>query len=146
MSPYQQPKNADGSWNIALSTSVFNTPYLAEQNIQRNDGTRALSNSKLTYNITDNLKVSTRYAIDFTLGVSHEFRDPNHGDGRTRGGYAYQNTSRNFTWFSTQTLDYVKTIANDHNIAATLQMAYGRSKILTTLPVVTTYLLKVYTM
>ena len=47
MSPYQQPKNADGSWNIALSTSVFNTPYLAEKNIQRNNGTRALSNSKV---------------------------------------------------------------------------------------------------
>ena len=33
MSPYQQPKNADGTWNIGLSTSVFNTPYLAEKNI-----------------------------------------------------------------------------------------------------------------
>ena len=119
MSPFQQPKNADGSWNINLSTSVFNTLYLAEKNIQQNDGTRAISNTSVTYRITDDLKFRTRYAIDFLLGVSHEFRDPNHGDGRTRGGYAYQNTSRNFTWFSTQTLDYVKTIANDHNIAAT---------------------------
>ena len=128
MSPFQQPKNADGSWNIGLSTSVFNTLYLAEKNIQQNDGTRAISNTSVTYRITDDLKFRTRYAIDFLLGVSHEFRNPNHGDGRTRGGYAYQNTSRNFTWFSTQTLDYVKTIANDHNIAATVQMAFGRSK------------------
>ena len=98
MSPFQQPKNPDGSWNINLSTSVFNTPYLAEMNIQRNDGTRALSNTTVTYRITDDIKFSTRYAIDFTLGVSHEFRNPHHGDGKGNNGYSYQNTNRSYTW------------------------------------------------
>ena len=128
MSPWQQPKNADGSYNINLSTSVFNTLYLAEKNVQQNDGTRAISNTSVTYRITDNLKFRTRYAIDFLLGVSHEFRNPDHGDGASRGGYSYQNTSRNFTWFNTNSLDYVKTFGNDHNIAATLQTSFGRSK------------------
>ena len=128
MSPWQQPKNADGSYNINLSTSVFNTLYLAEKNIQQNDGTRAISNTSVTYRITDNLKFRTRYAIDFLLGVSHEFRNPDHGDGASRGGYSYQNTSRNFTWFNTNSLDYVKTFGNDHNVAATLQTSFGRSK------------------
>ena len=128
MSPYQQPKNPDGSYNIRLSTSVFNTLYLAEENIQQNDGTRAISNTSVTYRITDDLKFRTRYAIDFLLGVSHEFRNPDHGDGASRGGYSFQNTSRNFTWFNTNSLDYVKTFGNDHNIAATLQTSFGRSK------------------
>jgi TonB-linked SusC/RagA family outer membrane protein len=128
MSPFQQPKNADGSWNINLSTSVFNTLYLAEENVQQNDGTRAISNTSVTYRITDDLKFRTRYAIDFLLGVSHEFRNGNHGDGASRNGYSYQNTSRNFTWFNTNSLDYVKTFGSDHNIAATAQMAFGRSK------------------
>ena len=128
MSPWQQPKNADGSYNINLSTSVFNTLYLAEKNVQQNDGTRAISNTSVTYRITDNLKFRTRYAIDFLLGVSHEFRNPDHGDGASRGGYSYQNTSRNFTWFNTNSLDYVKTFGNDHNVAATLQTSFGRSK------------------
>ena len=128
MSPYQQPKNPDGSYNIRLSTSVFNTLYLAEENIQQNDGTRAISNTSVTYRITDDLKFRTRYAIDFLLGVSHEFRNPNHGDAASSGGYSYQNTSRNFTWFNTNSLDYVKTFGNDHNIAATLQTSFGRSK------------------
>ena len=91
MSPWQQPKNADGSYNINLSTSVFNTLYLAEKNVQQNDGTRAISNTSVTYRITDNLKFRTRYAIDFLLGVSHEFRNPDHGDGASRGGYSFQN-------------------------------------------------------
>ena len=128
MSPWQQPKNADGSYNINLSTSVFNTLYLAEKNVQQNDGTRAISNTSVTYRITDDLKFRTRYAIDFLLGVSHEFRNPDHGDGASRNGYSYQNTSRNFTWFNTNSLDYVKTFGNDHNIAATLQTSFGRSK------------------
>ena len=128
MSPWQQPKNADGSYNINLSTSVFNTLYLAEKNVQQNDGTRAISNTSVTYRITDNLKFRTRYAIDFLLGVSHEFRNPDHGDGASRNGYSYQNTSRNFTWFNTNSLDYVKTFGNDHNVAATLQTSFGRSK------------------
>jgi TonB-linked SusC/RagA family outer membrane protein len=128
MSPFQQPKNADGSWNINLSTSVFNTLYLAEENVQQNDGTRAIYNTSVTYRITDDLKFRTRYAIDFLLGVSHEFRNGNHGDGASRNGYSYQNTSRNFTWFNTNSLDYVKTFGSDHNIAATAQMAFGRSK------------------
>ena len=128
MSPWQQPKNPDGSYNINLSTSVFNTLYLAEKNVQQNDGTRAISNTSVTYRITDNLKFRTRYAIDFLLGVSHEFRNPDHGDGASRGGYSFQNTSRNFTWFNTNSLDYVKTFGNDHNIAATLQTSFGRSK------------------
>ena len=128
MSPWQQPKNADGSYNINLSTSVFNTLYLAEKNVQQNDGTRAISNTSVTYRITDDLKFRTRYAIDFLLGVSHEFRNPDHGDGASRNGYSYQNTSRNFTWFNTNSLDYVKTFGNDHNVAATLQTSFGRSK------------------
>ena len=128
MSPFQQPKNADGSWNINLSTSVFNTPYLAEKNIQQNDGTRALSNTTISYRITDDLKFSTRYAIDFTLGVSHEYRVPHHGDAKGTNGYAYQNTSRSFTWSSTNTLEYNKTIDDVHNISSLVQMEFQKNK------------------
>ena len=86
MSPWQQPKNPDGTWNLNLTTSIFNTPYLAEVNIQRNDGTKALSNSKFTYSINDNFKLSSRFAIDYTVGSSHEYRNPYHGDGASDNG------------------------------------------------------------
>ena len=129
MSPYQQPKNPDGTWNIALSTSVFNTPYLAEKNIQRNDGTRALSNSKVTYNISDNLKISSRYAIDFTLGVSHEFRDPNHGDGNSRNGTSYQAVDRAFLWQTVNEIEYNQVFGdNEHFISALLRQSFSKNK------------------
>ena len=57
MSPFQQIYNADGNLNTSLSTSVFNTVYLAENNISKVDGTRALSNTSMTYAVSDNLKV-----------------------------------------------------------------------------------------
>ncbi len=128
MSPFQQPKNPDGSWNINLSTSVFNTPYLAEKNIQQNDGTRALSNTTITYRFTDDIKFRTRYAVDFTLGVSHEFRDPHHGDANGDNGYAYQNTSRSFTWSSNNSLEFDKTIDDVHFISAVAQMEFQKNK------------------
>lgn len=128
MSPFQQPKNPDGSWNINLSTSVFNTPYLAENNIQQNDGTRALSNTAVTYRFTDDIKFRTRYAVDFTLGVSHEFRNPHHGDANGDNGYAYQNTSRSFTWSSNNSLEFDKTIDDVHFISAVAQMEFQKNK------------------
>jgi TonB-linked SusC/RagA family outer membrane protein len=129
MSPYQQPKNPDGSWNIALTTSVFNTPYLAEVNIQRNDGTRALSNNKVTYAINDKLKLSSRYAVDFTLGVSHEFRNPYHGDGRTRNGTSYQAVDRSFLWSTVNELEYNDVFGdNEHFVSALLRQSFAKNK------------------
>ncbi|MGY8946013.1 MAG: SusC/RagA family TonB-linked outer membrane protein [Flavobacteriales bacterium] len=128
MSPFQQPKNPDGTWNINLSTSVFNTLYLAEMNIQQNDGTRAISNTTVTYRINDDLKFRTRYALDFTLGVSHEYRNPHHGDAKGTNGYSYQNTSRSFTWSTNNSLEFDKTVDDVHFISAVAQMEFQKNK------------------
>ena len=129
MSPYQQPKNPDGSWNINLTTSVFNTPYLAEKNIQRNNGTRALSNSKFTYTINDKFKVSSRYTIDFNLGVSHEFRDPYHGDARSDNGYAYEAVSRTYLWSTINELEYNDVFGdNEHFVSALIRQSFSKNK------------------
>jgi len=129
MSPWQQPKNADGTWNINLSTSVFNTLYLAEVNIQRNDGTRAISNSSLTWNINENLKASTRFAIDYTLGVSHEYRNAQHGDGRGDNGNSYQAISRTFLWNTINQLEYNNVFGdNEHFVQALVRQSFLRNK------------------
>lgn len=128
MSPFQQPKNPDGSWNINLSTSVFNTPYLAEKNIQQNDGTRMISNTTLTYRFTDDLKFRTRYAIDYTLGFSHEFRDPHHGDGNSRDGLSQQLSNRSLTFSTNNSLEYDTTIDEVHFISAVAQMEFQKNK------------------
>ena len=66
-----QPFNADGTPNINLETSIFNTVYIARNNISRLDGTRALSNNSLSYTFNDNLKFTSRYSIDYNMTNSH---------------------------------------------------------------------------
>ena len=129
MSPWEQPKNPDGSWNLDLNTTPFNTPYLAEVNIQTNDGTKALSNSKVTYAINDNFKVSSRFAIDYTIGASHEFRNPYHGDGEGYNGTSYEAISRNFLWQTINELEYNQVFGdNEHFVSGLLRQSYSNQK------------------
>ena len=45
------------------------------------DGTRALSNTSLTYSFNDNLKFQTRYSLDYNLTNSHRYQNAVHGGG-----------------------------------------------------------------
>jgi len=127
MAPVHQPKNPDGTWNTNLATSIFNTGYLAENNISRNDATRAISNTGVKIKLADGLRFQTRYAIDYNLGNAHRYQNPTHGGGVTENGYAYQSTSRSFSWNTLNTLSYDKSFG-DHNVSATAQFSFGKSK------------------
>jgi TonB-linked SusC/RagA family outer membrane protein len=67
MSPWEQPYNDDGTLNTNLNTSLFNTLYLAKNNISTNDLTRALSNSYVTWEIIKNLKFKSLVSLDYTI-------------------------------------------------------------------------------
>ena len=128
MSPYQQIYGADGTLNTNLSTSVFNTVYLAENNISKVDGTRALSNTSMTYAFSDNLKFMTRYSLDYNLTNSHRFQNPVHGGGVGDNGYAYQSNRRSFTWAFTNQLKWDKTFNDVHYVTALAQMSFQKQK------------------
>ena len=81
MSPFMQPKNPDGSWKLNNPTSIFNTLYLADNNINRNEATRAISNSSLKYQIMDGLSFTTRFGIDYINANVHQYESPEHGGG-----------------------------------------------------------------
>ena len=128
MSPYQQIYNADGNINTSLSTSVFNTVYLAENNISKLDGTRALSNTSLSYSFSDNLKFQTRYSIDYNLTNSHRYQNAVHGGGVGDNGYAYQATGRSFTWAFANQLKWDQTFNDVHYVSALAQMSFQKQK------------------
>ncbi len=129
MSEWEQPKNPDGTWNLDINTRPFNTAYLAEVNIQTNDGTKALSNSKVSFAINDNFKLSSRFAIDYTIGSSHEFRNPYHGDGEGYNGTAYEAISRNFLWQTINELEYNQVFGdNEHFVSGLLRQSYSNNK------------------
>jgi len=128
MSPYQQIYNANGELNTSLSTSVFNTVYLAENNISKLDGTRAISNNSLSYQINDNLKFTSRYSIDYNLTNSHRYQNAVHGGGVSDNGYAYQSNGRSFTWAFANQLKWDKTFNDVHYVSALAQMSYQKQK------------------
>jgi TonB-linked SusC/RagA family outer membrane protein len=128
MSPFQQPRNADGTLNTNLSTGVYNTIYLAENNLSKLDGTRALSNTSLSYQIMDNLKFQTRYSVDYNLTNSHRFQNAVHGGGVGENGYAYQSTRRSFTWTFANQLKWDQTFNDVHYVSALAQMSFQKQK------------------
>ena len=129
MSPWIQPKNADGSWNINPPTSIFNTLYLADNNINRNEATRAISNSSLTYQIMDGLKVSTTFGIDYINANVHQYESPEHGGGLSENGTSNMTNSRVFNWTTQNNINYDKTFGdNEHFLSVLLSQRYQKNK------------------
>jgi len=123
-----QPFNADGTPNINLQTSIFNTVYVARNNIQKADATRALSNSTFGYNFNDNLKFTSTYSLDYNITNSHRFEDKNHGGGVSENGYAYQSNRRNLTWALANTLKWSNTFNDVHYVSALARMSFQKNK------------------
>ena len=123
-----QPFNADGTPNINLETSIFNTVYVARNNIQKADATRALSNSTFGYNFNDNLKFTSTYSLDYNITNSHRFEDKNHGGGVSENGYAYQSNRRNLTWALANALKWSKTFNDVHYVSALARMSFQKNK------------------
>ena len=129
MSPWIQPKNADGSWNINPPTSIFNTLYLADNNINRNEATRAISNSSLTYQIMDGLKVSTTFGIDYINANVHQYESPEHGGGLSENGTSDMTNSRVFNWTTQNNINYDKTFGdNEHFLSVLVSQRYQKNK------------------
>ena len=128
MSPWHQINNADGTLNTNLATSLPNTVYVAENNINKNDATRALSNTSLTYSFNDNLKFQTRYSLDYNLTNNHQFYNPVEGDGVGDNGSAYQSNGRSFNWRFANQLKWDQTFNDVHYVSLLGQMSYQKQK------------------
>ncbi len=123
-----QPFNADGTPNTDLETSIFNSVHTAQNNIQKADATRALSNSTFGYKFNDNFKFTSTYSLDYNITNSHRFENKDHGGGVSENGYAYQSNRRNLTWGLTNTLKWNKTFNDVHYVSALARMSFQKNK------------------
>ena len=132
MSPMMQPQNPDGSWKLDNPTSIFNTLYLADNNINRNEATRAISNSQFSYQIMDGLKFRTTFGIDYINANVHSYESPEHGGGLAENGTSYMTNSRTFNWTTQNNLEYDLTLGdNEHFISVLLSQRFQKNKFLT---------------
>lgn len=129
MAPFMQPKNPDGSWKLDNPTSIFNTLYLADNNINRNEATRAISNNSFTYQIMDGLKFSTQFGIDYINANVHQYESPEHGGGLSENGTSSMSSSRVFNWTTNNNLEYDLVLGeNEHFINVLLSQRFQKNK------------------
>ena len=77
--------------------------------------------------------ITLNYQVDLlliiTVGVSHEYRNPYHGDAASDNGYAYQATSRNFLWQTINELEYNDVFGdNEHFVSALIRQSFAKNK------------------
>lgn len=132
MSPWANPYTPDGDYNIGTewdqASSTHNVIQTANENIRNNDVTRVIQNTRVRYDILDNLSFTSMMGLDFTLAYGKEYRNPLHGDGKASNGYIYERSDRLFQYTTQNTLDYRIKVGDRHNINLTGVQEYSKYK------------------
>lgn len=126
MSPWNNPFNADGSYNTNLS-GLHNPMYTLSNNDLINDLTRIINSNGITYEIFEDFKFNTLFSIDYQLNNYRNYNNPVHGDGDGVGGYAENSHSSNFNYVSQNSLDY-RFFLGDHRFDAKVLMEFQKNK------------------
>lgn len=72
------------------------------------------------YRILDNLVVKSNWNIDVIKVTESQYKNPRYGDGRNLGGYVQENETTRQDWTGTQTLNYINSFNDVHNVEALL--------------------------
>jgi len=115
LSPWINPYNTDGSLNTVMTgTSLFNNIYTLSKDINQNDLTRVIQGTTLEYKLTDNLKFTSVFNMDYALASFKNYQNPIHGNAALQRGYTQASVERNFNYTAQNSLDYNFTIAEKH--------------------------------
>ncbi|PVW13349.1 SusC/RagA family TonB-linked outer membrane protein [Marixanthomonas spongiae] len=132
LSPFINPYNADGTPNIGEDftdfTSLHNTVYTARNDIRRNDVTRVIQATDLSYDLLRNLTLKTVFNIDYSLAYYKGYQNPVHGDGEDIGGSAIESAQRLFNYTSQNQVDYSFDLGEKHSFRVTGLTEYAKYK------------------
>ncbi|MDH3321756.1 MAG: TonB-dependent receptor [Flavobacteriaceae bacterium] len=128
LSPRDMPYNPDGSINFNVG---FTNPLWVTQNdLNETRLTRLLSNNTLAWDTpVENLKFTTRFAIDYQVYDNKQYWNRQHGDGESTDGYASR-WNRNITNYVFQnTLDYGLFLGDNHKFDFKLVQEYQENRL-----------------
>ncbi|MGK7388699.1 MAG: SusC/RagA family TonB-linked outer membrane protein [Candidatus Cyclobacteriaceae bacterium M2_1C_046] len=110
------PYNEDGSYNLDGFgfSPMFNTLYLAENNINRKQQTRVFNTTSVEADIMDNLRFISTIGLDYINNEELYFDNRIHGGGADQNGYSWVANTRNFNWLWKNRLSYNWRISDDH--------------------------------
>ncbi len=118
----------DGSYNIDWGSNAigrlenlqgvgfFHPVWLQDNNYATSEGDRVIGTVNANVNIIDGLVFRTVFGIDDHNLESKQFWHPDHADGRSRGGDAFNYFDRRSRWNWTNTLNYMFTVADNLNV------------------------------
>ncbi|WP_242926620.1 SusC/RagA family TonB-linked outer membrane protein [Pontibacter vulgaris] len=116
----------DGANNTSYKLNNFYHP-LANLQLQRNNNTsqRILGNGYIEVQPIKDLKVTSKYGIDYIDNFEDQYSDPRiAGLGRSYNGLVQTNNLRRNQWSWSNYATYSKLIAEQHNITATAGLEY----------------------
>ena len=131
--PMQEAYNADGSPNYdpSVFTAIFNPLATAKYDRLGNQTSKLLGSVNAEYKILDNLKVSSRFGLDYSTIDEDLYWNPFFGDGATPDpsstGYVFNRNNRlvNYVW--TNLADYSFKVM-DGNISGNVTAGYEAQK------------------
>lgn len=123
--PSQEAFNPDGSFNYdrSIFNQIFNPLAIDRYDKHNNQTSKLLGSAYLEYKVIDNLKLSSRFGMDYNTLEEYTYLNPYFGDARTTQGYAANNYKRisNMVW--TNLADY-SFAALDNNLDAVVTVGY----------------------
>lgn len=130
LAPNTRSINPDGSYNLGpgnitvgnndnllqVGTGPFHPVWLVDHNRQRANGFRILPQLFAELTPIEGLVIRSQFASDVQLTDDYFFNHPGHGDGRGVQGNVFRQNSVNTRWTFSNTAQYSRTFAEDHNV------------------------------
>ncbi|SDS03692.1 TonB-linked outer membrane protein, SusC/RagA family [Gillisia sp. Hel1_33_143] len=129
MNPFNNIRNDDGTYNIDLPFgSLPNIFYVNENNVTRNALTRAITNTKLDWELFDGLTFSNRLGLDYQLNEYNNYNNRYEGDGAEVNGTIAVSDEKNFNLVYQGSLNYGFKLGEDHNFDFTALFEYQKNQ------------------
>ncbi|ANE49736.1 SusC/RagA family TonB-linked outer membrane protein [Flavisolibacter tropicus] len=106
--PTQPAYNEDGTVNYdpADFSPIYNPLAIHQYDKQENQTSKLLGNANLEYKLLNNLRLSTRFGIDYNNIEEYLFWNPLFGDAVSTQGYTANSYQRLYNWVWTNLADY----------------------------------------
>ncbi|WP_129717190.1 TonB-dependent receptor [Pedobacter sp. SYP-B3415] len=125
-------RNPDGtpyiSGVLAPGGSLFNPLAILDLDNGTNNTQKAITTLSGEYKILPNLKISTKYGIDYNNLEEDYYNNPSYGDGRNVFGRSYRNYNRYFNWVWTSLVDYHADLDANKDWTANIKAGYEAQK------------------
>lgn len=119
-----------GKWNNlqTIDDNLPNIMYVLDNNIFSSKVNRATANAYGMVNILPSLIFQTRVGADLSIAEGLLYYNPIHGDGSSVNGRVHNNMTNYLRWNTINTLTFVETFADLHNLNVTLVHEVGKQR------------------